>query len=320
MTREFTRRSVLVGGAAGVGATLTAGLLGPGDSVSASPRVTPAARVIGAATDPMTEAGFLAVQRKVGTELACRRTYNYVGGSFPATWSACAAASDAGKRISVWSAVPDMKALANGSLDAKITGFLRTIPAGHTTYMTVFHEFDDKIHKGQYTLAQWAPAFKRFCNLVHATGRSELRTYLCPTTSWWDWGIGPSPAQYWPGASLNNYVDILGADSYNNYKPGKTWRSPATMVAPVKAMARAKGVRWAMSEIGCEEDPADKARKPAWINQLSATVDANCAYIAYFNLPGTTGTGQRLLTSTSATTTSFKAVAKAHNTGWRNRT
>ncbi len=320
MNREFSRRSVLVGSAAGVGVTLTAGLVGAGGSPAfASPRVTAAPGVIGVATDPMTEAGFQTLQQKVGTELACRRTYDYTGGAFPTTWSACAAASDAGTRISVWSAVPDMTALANGSLDAKITAFLDSIPAWHTTYMTVFHEFDDKIHKGQYTLAQWTPAFKRFCDLVHATGRSKLRTYLCPTTSWWDWGIGPSPDEYWPGTSLNNYVDILGADSYNNYKPGKTWKTPATMLAPVKAMATAKNVRWGVSEIGCEEDPADGTRKPTWISQLGATVDSNCSYIAYFNLPGTTGTTARLLTSTSATTSAFKTMAAARNNDWRSR-
>ena len=32
----------------------------------------------------MTEAGFQTLQQKVGTELACRRTYDYTGGAFPA--------------------------------------------------------------------------------------------------------------------------------------------------------------------------------------------------------------------------------------------
>jgi hypothetical protein len=320
MTREFNRRSVLLGSAAGVGATLSAGLIGGGTPAFASPRVTRAPGVIGVATDPMNEVGFQLVQTLVGTELACRRTYDHTGGAFPQNWATCAAASDYGKRVSVWSATPDMAALANGSLDSKVTAFLNSIPRGHTTYLTVFHEFDDKIHKGQYTLAQWAPAFRRFCDLVHATNRHELRTYLCPTTNWWDWGIGPSPDEYWPGTSLNSYVDILGADSYNNYKPGKKWKSPATMLDPVKDMAAAKNVRWGVSEIGCEEDPADGSRKPEWIGQLGDVVDSNCAYIAYFNLPGTTGTVVRLLNSSLSTTSAFKSMAKAHNAGWRGRT
>ncbi len=60
------------------------------------------------------------------------------------------------------------------------------------------------------------------------------------------------------------------------------------------------------------------ASRPGSVSSVRE-IDANCAYISYFNLPGTTGTNSRLLTSSSATTSAFKAVAASHNAGWRNR-
>lgn len=324
MKRTMSRRSLLVGGAVAAGAAAAPFVFDHSDPARA---LTGRARwrglapgVIGAATDPMSEAGIEGFEASVGATMACRRTYDYHSGSFPSTFAGSAAASDAGKRISVWSATPDMAALASGRLDSEVGRFLESIPAGHTSYLTVFHEFDDKIHKGMYTLDDWRPAFKRFCHLVHSAGRRELRTYLCPTTSWWDWGIHPSPSEYWPGDDLNGYVDVLGADSYNNYAPGKKWRTPSTMLSPVISMASTKGIPWAVSEIGCEEDPADSTRKAGWIAQLANIVDANCAYISYFNLPGTTGTRSRLIASSRAATAAFKSAAGAQNKGWRGRT
>lgn len=177
--------------------------------------------------------------------LTIRRSYQPAADGIPATWADSNAGPDVGLRASCWSGKPDLVAMANGSLDAQTLAFLRSIPKDHPAFVSIWHEGDSKIRQGTFTLAAYLSAFTRFCQLVkqvQAEGWDRLHTIQILTT--WS-GQSPQPgttyADTWPGDGL---VDVFGVDGYSHTGTG------ASLWGPAVAFAEAKGIPWAVPEIG----------------------------------------------------------------------
>jgi hypothetical protein len=195
--------------------------------------------LVGAAGVNLSGSDFPALDAAAGP-FTVRRSYDT---NLPATFASSVAGIDVGARASVWSCKPDLAQLASGALDSAIRAFVASIPDTHVAWLTVWHEPDGKIRKGQFTLSDYLPAFARFCSVVKSVGKPHV--YTTQILEAWS---GQSPAagtrfsDLWPGDGL---VDCFAVDGYSNTGTG------AALWGPALTFATGKGVPWAIAELGC---------------------------------------------------------------------
>ena len=157
------------------------------------------------------EAGFNAINAQVGPVLACR-TYNT---TLPASWATSAAASDvAAGRHSYWSWKPAVATFPTStSQKDAFSAFLDTIPAGHKATIVAWHEPEDDIEGGAWTLAQWTALQNAVSAIVKGKGRPNLRVGVCLMGPWtFDTRSGRT-AWDWSGLNWAN-IDVVGIDPY----------------------------------------------------------------------------------------------------------
>lgn len=214
------------------------------------------------------------------------------------------AGSDVGRRATHYSFKPDMSALASGSLDGDIRAFLGTIPDGHRTILTVWHEPEDNFASSG-DKKTYREAWRRFARLVDEQGRSELSTSWVMMAYSFRAMSGRDPLDWWPGSGV---VDSIGIDVYNEGSlQGGRWDSPGRDLgypAPGEeqsqggyvhggpiAFARSQGLPWGVAEFGSLENTSragaswtTAATKADWIVEaVSFYVSKGAAYIEYFH-------------------------------------
>lgn len=263
--------------------------------------------LIGAATPSDTQASFTSLEGQVGTLLA-RRSYSGTG-SFPATFADSNAAIDVGVRESVWSFKPTPATFAAGGNDTWFNGFLSSIPNGQKVIFIMWHEPEDNIKNGEFTLADWKAANNRMGQLIHATGRPDLRAAICLLGAWtFDPSSPYHTNEYWDSGFASN-IDYVGFDPYTtdghftrldadvNFQKAMTWAT----------VTHAKRV--ILPEFGAI-DNAVATKKSTWITDVyNYAVSANMYSILYFNAPGTIATVP--LTTTEAITAYSNANANS---------
>ena len=201
------------------------------------------AMLVGAASALLSGADFDALAALAGP-LWLRRAYDT---DLPATFAASAAGIDVGKRASVWSCKPDLGQLAAGVLDSRIRAFVESIPPSHVAFLTAWHEPDHKIRTDVFTLAEYLPAFARFCQVVKAAVAELGRPHVYTTQIVEAWSgshpsVGSTYADMWPGDGL---VDVYGVDGYSNEGSG------AAVWGAAVDFATARGIPWGVAEVGC---------------------------------------------------------------------
>ena len=199
--------------------------------------------LVGAASQNANGSDFAALDGVAGP-FTVRRSYDT---TLPATFAASVAGIDAGQRASVWSCKPDLTQLASGALDTAIRAFVASIPATHVCWLTCWHEPDGKIRKGVFTLDQYLPAFRRWCDLIHQAAIDYGRPHVYTTQIVEAWSgqhpaAGSTYADLWPG---DGYVDCYGVDGYSNTGTGSGLWGPAVQ------FAASKGIPWGIAELGC---------------------------------------------------------------------
>jgi hypothetical protein len=263
----------------------------------------------GAASDSLSGADFPQDDAAFGP-LTIRRSYNGEAPGMPASWEACNAGVDVGKRASCWSGKPSITAMANGSLDSQTLNFLRSIPKSHLAFVTIWHEGDSKIRSGQFSLATYKAAFKRFCELVkqvQSEGWSRLYTIQILTTwSGTNPQAGTTYADTWPGDGL---VDVFGVDGYSHVGSG------ASLWGPAVAFATSKGIPWAVPEIGYGNVGSQDV---SWMNDQIAYITSTpagggrprAAFACWFNTAGP------ISNPTPGDNPQWIAAAKAASQSW----
>lgn len=239
----------------------------------------------GAAPDSLSGSDFPADDLQFGP-LTIRRSYQPAAAGMPASWAACNAGVDVGKRASCWSGKPTMSSVANGSLDGQILSFLRSIPKTHVAFVSIWHEPDGKIKDGVFSLSTYKTGFARFCSLVQQVkGEGWPHLYTVQIVTTWS-GTNPTPgttyADMWPGDGL---VDVFGLDGYSHVG------SKASLWGPGVDFAKAKGIPWCVPEIGYGNTGTQDV---SWMNdqiQYLTTTPAGgahtrCAFACWFNVPG----------------------------------
>jgi len=237
------------------------------------------AMLVGAASANLSGSDFAALDAAAGP-FTVRRSYD---DALPATFAASAAGIDvAAGRASVHSCKPPLDQLASGALDGAIRAFVASIPPTHVTWLTVWHEPDHKIRTDVFTLAQYLPAFTRWCQVVKdaVTEFGFPHIYTAQIVEAWSGShpkAGTTYADMWPGDGL---VDTFSLDGYSNEGTG------AAVWGAGVAFARAKGIPWAISELGCAG-----TMDPTWMTDQAAYAGAvagggrhtRAAYLCWFS-------------------------------------
>jgi hypothetical protein len=276
------------------------------------PAVPPGPKpVMGAATQSDSSSSFSSLESQVGA-LRIRRSYSGAG-AFPATYAASNAGLDAGVRESMWSFKPTPSAFAAGDNDSWFNGFLNSIPSGQKVIFILWHEPEDNIKNGEFTLAEWKAANNHLGQLVHAAGRPELRTAICLLGAW---TFNPSSpyytTNYWD-SGFDTAIDYVGFDPYNqstaftrldadvNFMRAMTWATTTHSKAVI------------LPEFGCYDDPGGDATKKAnWITDTyELALSSNMYAICYFNVN---------LTVTNVMLTTPESVAAYSNANANSKT
>ncbi len=210
-----------------------------------------------------------------------RRTY---GSTIPANFEASQAGSandlEAG-RASYWSFKPNQTTFAGDTAQHNaLRAFLRSVPVGHRFVLINYHEPEDNIAAGTFTLAQWKACVQKTGELVHEIraeqgANSKLRAGICLMGPWtfdsrsaydtWDWTFTPlqlaaidvvciDPYRWNPGdASMeimltrNDFGTLTGTDRATMTKLA-AWSKPVVL-----------------SEWGCTSTGVTDANRAAWI-------------------------------------------------------
>lgn len=160
------------------------------------------------------ETTFNDIDSQVGPVLA-RRTYNT---TLPATFAASTAYSDPSatpERKTYWSWKPTASTFPTDTAAKNaFSAFVDSIPSGHPTVIAAWHEPEDQIRDGVFTLAQWGALQNSFADIVKSKGRSELQTAFCLMGPW---TFDTASAFYtydWASVVDMGLIDIVGIDPY----------------------------------------------------------------------------------------------------------
>lgn len=205
--------------------------------------------LIGAASQSLAGNDFVALDNACGP-FTVRRSYHGATDGFP-LFAVSNAHIDydyvAGKTryASVISYKPDVVAMANGGCDAAVNALLASIPSGHPTMLTIWHEPDSKVRQKKFTVAQYKAAFIRFATLVHQYNKPNIHVALI-LVAWQDpvKTKGTQFADMWPG---RGFADIVLIDGYDDLGTGgEIWNPAISFVQSV-------GVPWGVGECGTKK-------------------------------------------------------------------
>jgi len=242
---------------------------------------TPTAKpLMGASTSSNTT--WATLESAVGLFQA-RRTY---GSTIPANFEASAAGSandlEAG-RASYWSFKPTQTTFAADTAQHNaLRAFLRTVPVGHRFTIINYHEPEDNIYAGSFTLAQWKACVQKTGEIVDEINAekgagSKLRNGICLMGPWtvdtrsnydtWDWTFTTAQLAA---------IDVVCIDPYR-WNPGDPsmetilTRNESGTGTGTDRSIMAKMQSWgkpiALSEWGCTSTGVTDANRAAWITQ-----------------------------------------------------
>jgi hypothetical protein len=173
-------------------------------------RQNPSSPTVGASA--ASNLAFTALETAAGP-LGARRTYN---GALPRSFSESNAASDVSdRRTSYWSFAPRVATFASDpAAQSAFSAFLDTIPAGHKTVIVAWHEPEDNIRQGQFTLAQWGATNNKVGQIIRSKHRPELRHGICLMGPWTFDSRSPYYRYDWKSVLNFDLVDVVGIDPY----------------------------------------------------------------------------------------------------------
>jgi hypothetical protein len=157
-------------------------------------------------------ASFDSLNRTAGP-MAARRTFN---STLPSSFAKSLAGLDvSARRVSYWSFKPNVKTFASDTTaQSAFSAFLNTIPAGHQTVIVAWHEPEDEIRSGAFTLAQWGATNTRLGQIIDSKKRPELRLGICLMGQWTFDSRSPYYSYKWESVLDFRVVDIVGIDPY----------------------------------------------------------------------------------------------------------
>jgi hypothetical protein len=173
-------------------------------------RQAPASPTMGASATSVT--AFNLLNASAGP-LRARRSYD---DALPSSFTKSAAGADVSSgRASYWSFRPKVATFATDpGAQAAFSAFLDTIPAGHKTVIVAWHEPEDNIRRGQFTLAQWGAMNNKIGQIIRSKHRPELRHGICLMGPWTFDRRSPYYGYDWQAVLNFDLIDVVGIDPY----------------------------------------------------------------------------------------------------------
>ena len=154
--------------------------------------------------------------------------------------------------------------ILSGADDAALTHFFDTAPTGHPIYYSYYHEPEDNIAEGQFTLADYKAAWARVVALADAARNPDLHSTLILMN--WDLvkASGRDWKSYLPGGGI---ISTLGWDAYpvgsaTNVNPQPT--PPADFMGPCITASESVGLPYGFPEFGL----STATGRAAWMTEV----------------------------------------------------
>jgi hypothetical protein len=193
-------------------------------------------------------------------------------GSVP-KWSALPARF--GNRAIAMSMKLPPAAVAAGSYDAQLAEFFRTAPTDRLVLATFYHEPEDNIANGEFTVDQYKAAWARFNQIARANKPANVRTTMILMGGTWtntngyghDWHYYIQPGTF----------DVLGGDDYQTLKKSTADQT----VGPHIAAAKELGVPLAILELGALHQKTD-AERADFLGDVVRLVDGKALMVLQY--------------------------------------
>jgi hypothetical protein len=175
------------------------------------------------------------------------------------------------------------RAVLAGTHDAYLRAWFRAAPRDRDIYWTYYHEPEDNVAAGEFTAADYRPAWQRLSRLADEAGNPRLRATLILMGWSLDARSGRNWRDYYPGRDA---IDVLGWDNYNDAARRGVYGSPESIFGDIVATSRGEGLPFAIAETGSGIVGGDTgAGRAAWlrsiVNYLRA---AGALYVSYFDI------------------------------------
>jgi len=193
-------------------------------------------------------------------------------------WTEGLAAANHSAVIVSFKALPT--SILSGADDASLRHFFDTAPRGHPIYYTYYHEPEDNIAAGQFTLADYKAAWARVVKIA----RAAHNPYLHSTLILMSWDLDPYSHRHWkdylPGGGI---ISTLGWDAYpvgsaENDNPQLT--PPSQFLGPVIAASKSVGLPYGFPEFGL----STARGRPGWLTKVGNYImHSGALFASYFD-------------------------------------
>jgi hypothetical protein len=208
--------------------------------------------------------------------------------ALPRPWSAT---DNVAGRTVVVSFKASPQRVTSGDLDKRLREWFTSAPDTGEIYWTYFHEPEDNIASGQFTAEEFREAWKHIHGIAEEVGKENQFATLILM----GWTTNPSSKRdfndYYPG---DEYVDVLGWDSYNfGHRQGQ-YVDPEDLFDRVISLSEELGKPWGIAETGSLiVDGDDGSGRAAWLSRVGAYLnDRGALWVTYFE--STVGADYRL--------------------------
>lgn len=213
------------------------------------------------------------------------------------------------------------RAIANGAEDQYLNETAKQLAAwGRPAFFAFHHEPEGEIcpnNRAQGcngarfngTTEDYKAAWTHIVQLFRSRGVTQL-SYLWVTTGYRfsdpsDYRYGPS---LYPGSAI---IDWVASDPYNylNGAGPQTWKSLREIIGPWYQWGLSSGKPMMFGEFGSLEDPANPARRAAWLDEAARDIKTSfpaLKALCYFDA-SPPGNDTRLFAGTPASTASYRA-------------
>lgn len=202
----------------------------------------------------------------------------YPGLPNPNAWTSGLAAANDSAVIVSFKALPTT--ILSGADDAALSHFFDTAPTGHPIYYSYYHEPEDNIAAGQFTLADYKAAWARVVSLANAAHNPDLHSTLILM----EWDLQKASGRDWksylPGGGI---ISTLGWDAYpvgsaTNVNPQPT--PPADFMGPAIAASKSVGLPFGFAEFGL----STASGRPGWLTNVGNYImNSGALFASLFN-------------------------------------
>jgi FlgD Ig-like domain len=170
--------------------------------------------------------------------------------------------------------------ILSGADDPALKQFFDSAPTGHPVYWSFYHEPEDNIAAGQFTLADYKAAWAHIAQLAQAANNPDLTATLILM----EYDLQPASHRNWkdylPGG---NIIKVLGWDAYPLGSATGTnpqIQPPADFMAPAIAASKSVGLPYGFAEFALDLT----ANRAPWLSQVGQyLMTSGALFGTYFN-------------------------------------